>query len=80
MNMRMNMNMRWRRERVGSNKKNTKVYKLAFENGELINPNRPMSRSEAIAALKEQKDLLDLGMITIEQFDIKKAELGKFIK
>ena len=55
-------------------------YKLAFENGELINPNRPMSRSEAIAALKEQKDLLDLGMITIEQFDIKKAELGKFIK
>lgn len=55
-------------------------YKLAFENGELINPNRPMNRSEAIAVLKEQKDLFDLGMITKEQFEAKKEELGKFIK
>ena len=55
-------------------------YKLAFENGELINPNRPMNRSEAIAALNEQKDLFDLGMITKEQFEVKKEELGKFIK
>lgn len=55
-------------------------YKLAFENGELINPNRPMNRSEAIAVLKEQKDLFDLGMITKEQFEAKKEEFGKFIK
>jgi hypothetical protein len=55
-------------------------YKLAFENGELINPNRPMNRSEAIAALKEQKDLLDLGLITKEQYETKKKELSHFIK
>lgn len=39
-----------------------------------------MSRSEAIAALKEQKDLFDLGMITKEQFEAKKTKLVKFIK
>ena len=55
-------------------------YKLAFENGELINPNRPMNRSEAIAALKEQKDFFDLGLINQEQYEVKKAELVKLIK
>ena len=38
-----------------------------------------MSRDEAIAKLKEQKDLLDLGMITKEQFEKTKAELTPII-
>lgn len=54
-------------------------YKLAFENGELINPNRPMNRAEAIAKLKEQKDLLDLGIITSDDFEISKQKLTKLI-
>ena len=38
-----------------------------------------MNREQAIAKLKEQKDLLDLGMITKEQFDRIKLELTPII-
>ena len=51
----------------------------AFSTGELINPHRAMTREEAITKLKEQKDLLDLGMITKEQFDKVKLELTPII-
>jgi len=51
----------------------------ALARNEVINPNRAMTRDEAIAALKQQKDLLDLGMITQEQFDAKKTELASII-
>ena len=54
-------------------------YKKAFEEGELINPNRPMNRTEAIAKLKETKDLLDLGMITKDDFDKMKEKLTPII-
>lgn len=47
----------------------------ALRNGELVNPNRGLTREEAIAKLKETKDLLDLGMIKQEDFDKLKAEL-----
>lgn len=53
--------------------------KSALDNGELINPNRPMNRSEAIAKLKEQKELLDLGMVTKEEFDNLKNKLTSVI-
>ena len=51
----------------------------AFKIGELINPNAPLTRDQAIVKLKEQKDLLDLGMITKEQFDKIKLELTPII-
>lgn len=53
--------------------------KAALDNGELINPNRPMNRTEAIAKLKEAKDLVDLGMMSKEDFEKLKAELTPII-
>jgi hypothetical protein len=51
----------------------------ALKSGELVNPNRGLTREEAIAKLKETKDLLDLGMIKQEDFDKLKAELAPII-
>ncbi len=53
--------------------------KSALESGELINPNHSMTRDEAIAKLKEQKELFDLGMINKEQFEKIKLELTPII-
>lgn len=39
-----------------------------------------MTSSDALAKLKSEKDKLDLGLITKEQFDASKAELSKYIK
>jgi len=49
----------------------------AFETKEL--KSFGLSREDAIAKLKEQKDLLDLGLITKEQFDRIKEELTPII-
>jgi len=54
-------------------------FNSALSQGEIINLNAKMSRDEAIATLKQQKDLLDLGMISQEEFDAKKAELSSII-
>jgi len=51
----------------------------AFLQGELVNPKRAMTKTEAIAKLKEQKDLLDLGMISKEDFEKSKNELSSII-
>jgi len=51
----------------------------AVNTGEVINPNHTMTRDEAIAKLKEQKDLLDVGMVTKEEFEKLKIELTPFI-
>jgi hypothetical protein len=51
----------------------------AVNTGEIINPNATMTRDQSIVKLKEQKDLLDLGMITKEQFDKIKLELTPII-
>ena len=51
----------------------------AVNTGEVVNPNAAMTRDQAIAKLKEQKDLLDLGMITKEQFDKIKLELTPIV-
>jgi len=60
---------------------NRTVFDLAeaINRNEVINPNRGMTRDEAIAILKQQKDLLDLGMISQEEFDSKKVELSSII-
>jgi hypothetical protein len=39
-----------------------------------------MTSDEALSELKKAKDKLDLGIITQEEYDLKKAELTPFIK
>ena len=51
----------------------------AFLNGEVINPNKPMTREEAIAKLKEAKDLMDLGLISEKEFKAMRSELQPLI-
>ena len=52
----------------------------AISLGEIINPNRPMNRQEAIAKLKEAKDLLELDMMSQEEFDALKVKLTPIIR
>ena len=51
----------------------------SFLNGEVINPNKPMTREEAIAKLKEAKDLMDLGLISEDEFKALRTELQPLI-
>ena len=50
----------------------------ALEKGEIVS--EIMTRGEAIAKLKEAKDLLDLEMMTQEEYDKLRKELTPFIK
>jgi hypothetical protein len=52
----------------------------ALESGEIINGNRKMTRKEAIAKLKEAKELLDIEMISKEEFENLKTELTPIIR
>ena len=52
---------------------------LAVEFGEIRLKNAKMTRDEAIAKLKEQKDLLDLGIISQEDYDKLRKELTPII-
>lgn len=52
---------------------------LALSTGEVVNPNQKMTREEAIGKLKESKDLLDLGLLTQEEYNKIKAELTPII-
>jgi len=56
-----------------------KAFKGAFSGLEVINPNAPMTRSEAISKLKESKDLYDLGVITESEYNEIRSELVKLI-
>ena len=47
----------------------------AFNMGEVINPNPPLTRSEAIRELKDSKDLLDLNMLSEEEYNKIKDKL-----
>lgn len=51
----------------------------AIELGEVYLKNRKMTRDEALAKLKESKDLLDLEMMSQEEYDKIKAELTPII-
>ena len=53
---------------------------LSINNGELINPNAPMTSEEALAELKRSKDKLDLGLISQAEFDEVKSKLAPLIK
>lgn len=52
----------------------------AINSGELIDPNAPMTREQAIEKLKEAKDLMDIEMITQEEFEKLKKELEPIIR
>ena len=52
----------------------------AFNTGEIINPNPPISRSEAISKLKESKDLFDLDMISEQEYNELRKKLTPIIK
>lgn len=53
---------------------------MSLENGEALNPNRLMTREEAITKLKEAKDLLDLEMMTQEEYDALRKKLTPIIR
>jgi hypothetical protein len=52
----------------------------ALSSGEIINPKAPMTRSQAIAKLKEAKELFDIEMMSREEFDALKKELSPIIR
>ena len=52
---------------------------LAIESGEILLKNRKMTREEAIAKLREAKELLDLEMMSQEDYDALKKELSAII-
>ena len=52
---------------------------LSIEKGEIVNPNAPLTRAQAIAKLKEAKDLLDLDLMSQAEYDVIKAEVTSTI-
>jgi len=52
---------------------------LAMSYGEILLKNRKMTRDEAIAKLKEAKDLMDLGLMSEEEFKSMRSELQPLI-
>ncbi|WGF93984.1 hypothetical protein [Aequorivita marisscotiae] len=54
-------------------------YDTALEVGEIKNPNRKLTKEEAIAKLKEAKELLELGVITQADYDKLKSEMTPLI-
>ena len=53
---------------------------FALQYGELINPKASMTSDQALAELQKAKIKLDLGVITLEEYDNIKKELMKNIK
>ena len=53
---------------------------LAIESGEILLKNRKMTREEAIAKLREAKELFEIDMLSKEEFDSLKAELAPIIR
>ena len=52
---------------------------MAIDRKEVINPNGVMSREQALAKMKEAKDLLDLGIMTQSDYDALKEKLTPII-
>lgn len=52
---------------------------LAIESGEVLLKNRKMTRDEAIAKLKEAKELMEIDMMSKEEFEKLKKELAPII-
>lgn len=54
-------------------------FEKAHQLGEVISPNAPLTREQAISKLKEYKDLLDLDIITQSKYDSMKSILAPLI-
>lgn len=54
-------------------------YEQAIESGEVINPNGKLTREQAINKLREAKELLELEVITQDEYDKLKDELTPII-
>ncbi len=52
---------------------------MAIETKEVVNPNAAMTKEQAIAKLKEAKDLVDLGIMNQVEFDQLKEKLTPII-
>jgi len=68
------------KELDGNRKATTHSVESSMGLGEVYLLNRLMTREEAIAKLKESKDLLDLEMISQEEYDALKLELTPIIR
>jgi hypothetical protein len=64
---------------LGAKNRTVADIEKAIETGEIINPNAAMTREQAIAKLKESKELLDLGMMPQEEYDALKLKLTPII-
>jgi hypothetical protein len=64
----------------GLGQKYVSASNLSLDNGELDNPNKAMTRAEAIAKLKEGKDLMELDMMTQDEFNALRDKLTPIIK
>ncbi len=53
---------------------------FALKYGEVINPNAPLNREQAISKLKEAKELLELDMMSQEEYDALKVELTPLLE
>lgn len=65
---------------LGTKKLGRAYLESALESEEIINENRAITRKEAIAKLKEAKDLLDIEMISKEEFKNLKIKLSPIIR
>lgn len=61
----------------GASRVEVRPFEMALESQEIIS--QGMTKDAALKELKEAKDMLDLGLITKEQFEAKKAELSQYI-
>ena len=68
------------KELDGNRKATTNSIESSITLGEVYLLDRLMTREEAIAKLKESKDLLDLDMISQEEYDALKLELTPIIR
>ena len=64
---------------LSNSKKTILDIEQALSSGEIINYNPPLSRDSAIQLLKEKKELMDLELISKEEYDVFKNNLKSII-
>ena len=65
---------------LGTKKLGRATLEAALESGEIINKNRGITREEAIKKLKEAKELMEIEMMSKDEFDILKKKLAPIIR
>ena len=65
---------------LGTKKLGRANIESGLESGEIINKNRGITREEAIKKLKEAKDLVEIEMMSKEEFDDLKKKLAPIIR